>query len=294
MCAISLELAPQVAAVGGKVAEITSTNPGTPGIPCPSCQTLNEADWLFCQQCGSKLQPSAGEAPAAIDSVPPEQPTVAIPQTNIQIDALKTVPTKAPSIDVEKSVEVPESRAPQASPPPMPPDLSTVLDQPVEPPRTPEPPVTTPPPSAEQVRSQPLPQQVEGGTTCSQCGRQNPGDSAYCSGCGASIRVAKTIVMASVSAPARGRLHLIMEGGQPGEVYELRDETTVGRTSGDITFPHDGFMSGRHARILKRGSAHVLVDEQSRNGTFIKIKGEVELKPGDMVLIGRQLFRFET
>jgi pSer/pThr/pTyr-binding forkhead associated (FHA) protein len=85
-----------------------------------------------------------------------------------------------------------------------------------------------------------------------------------------------------------------MEGGQPGDVYELRDETTVGRTSGDITFPHDGFMSGRHARIVKRGSTHVLVDEQSRNGTFIKIKGEVELKPGDMVLIGRQLFRFET
>jgi hypothetical protein len=37
-----------------------------------------------------------------------------------------------------------------------------------------------------------------------------------------------------------------------------------------------------------------LVDDDSRNGTFIRINGEVELKPGDMILIGRQLFRFEV
>jgi pSer/pThr/pTyr-binding forkhead associated (FHA) protein len=53
-------------------------------------------------------------------------------------------------------------------------------------------------------------------------------------------------------------------------------------------------MSGRHARVIRRGATFVLVDEESRNGTFIKIKGEIELKPGDMVLIGRQLFRFES
>jgi pSer/pThr/pTyr-binding forkhead associated (FHA) protein len=100
--------------------------------------------------------------------------------------------------------------------------------------------------------------------------------------------------MASVPAPPKGKLHLIMEGGQPGEIYDLKDETTVGRTTGDITFPHDGFMSGRHARLIRRGVSFVLIDEESRNGTFIKIKGEVELKPGDMVLIGRQLFRFEN
>ena len=85
-----------------------------------------------------------------------------------------------------------------------------------------------------------------------------------------------------------------MEGGQPGEVYELADDTVIGRTSGEITFPHDGFMSGRHARIEQRGSGFILTDEGSRNGTFIKLKGEVELKPGDMILVGKQLFRFES
>jgi pSer/pThr/pTyr-binding forkhead associated (FHA) protein len=106
----------------------------------------------------------------------------------------------------------------------------------------------------------------------------------------------QTMVMSSQPAPPPviGRLHLVMEGGQPGEVYELGDDTVIGRNTGDINFPHDGFMSGRHARIVRQGSVFTLTDEGSRNGTFIKLKGEVELQPGDMILVGKQLFRFEV
>jgi pSer/pThr/pTyr-binding forkhead associated (FHA) protein len=100
-------------------------------------------------------------------------------------------------------------------------------------------------------------------------------------------------VMTSLPAQTRGKLHLVMEGGQPGEVYELKDETVIGRTAGDISFPHDGYMSGRHARIIRRGEEFVLVDEGSRNGTFVRIKKESKLESGDMILIGKQLFRFE-
>jgi len=106
----------------------------------------------------------------------------------------------------------------------------------------------------------------------------------------------KTMVISSQPAPPPpvGRLHLVMEGGQPGEIYDLTGDTVIGRNNGQITFPHDGFMSGRHARIERRGSSFVLTDEGSRNGTFIKTKGEVELKSGDMILVGKQLFRFEV
>ena len=86
----------------------------------------------------------------------------------------------------------------------------------------------------------------------------------------------------------------MMEGGQPGEIYQLREDTVIGRSAGDIMFPHDGFMSGKHARVVQRGDTFVLTDEGSRNGTFVRIKGEVELKPGDMILVGKQLFRFEV
>jgi pSer/pThr/pTyr-binding forkhead associated (FHA) protein len=104
----------------------------------------------------------------------------------------------------------------------------------------------------------------------------------------------KTMVISSQAAPPKGSLHLVMEGGQPGEVYDIGDETVIGRTSGAINFPHDGFMSGRHARVERRGSSFILCDEGSRNGTFIKLREEVELKPGDMILVGKQLFRFEV
>lgn len=104
------------------------------------------------------------------------------------------------------------------------------------------------------------------------------------------------MVISSQPAPPpipKGRLHLVMEGGQPGEVFDLSDDTAIGRSNGEITFPHDGFMSGRHARIERRGGSFILTDEGSRNGTFVKIKGDVELKSGDIILVGKQLFRFE-
>jgi hypothetical protein len=131
-------------------------------------------------------------------------------------------------------------------------------------------------------------------TICSKCNQPNHPGSAFCAACGNVLTVAHTVVMASPYAAApKGKLHLVMEGGQAGETYDLTEETVIGRANGDMIFPHDGFMSGRHARIVRRGSSFVLVDEGSRNGTFIRIKGEVELKSGDMILIGKQLFRFE-
>jgi pSer/pThr/pTyr-binding forkhead associated (FHA) protein len=97
------------------------------------------------------------------------------------------------------------------------------------------------------------------------------------------------------AAPKPAKLLLIMEGGETGETYELRPtETVIGRVDGDIKFPHDGYMSGRHARIIQRNGHFYLLDNNSRNGTFIKIHQEVELNPGDVLLVGKQLFRFEV
>ncbi|MFQ3590097.1 MAG: FHA domain-containing protein [Chloracidobacterium sp.] len=106
----------------------------------------------------------------------------------------------------------------------------------------------------------------------------------------------KTIVRTSERPPTRtARLHLIQEGGGEGDVYEIKgDELTIGRNAGDIKFPHDGYMSGRHARIVRKGDEFILQDDNSRNGTFKKIDGPVTLKSGDIVLIGKQLFRFEA
>jgi hypothetical protein len=130
-----------------------------------------------------------------------------------------------------------------------------------------------------------------GGLVCRQCGELNSDTGFYCAGCGALLSAPGD------KGPAAGKravIQLITEGGQVGEVHSLdRSNMAIGRVEGDLVFPHDGYMSSKHAIVVERDGRHFLVDQKSRNGTFIRIKGEIELKPGDMFLVGKQLFRFE-
>jgi pSer/pThr/pTyr-binding forkhead associated (FHA) protein len=90
------------------------------------------------------------------------------------------------------------------------------------------------------------------------------------------------------------------------DVYYLhRDETIIGRESGDIVFTADPFLSRRHAVIRrslarKDGAARsgsrwdfTLTDLDSSNGTFVAIRGEVVLSHGDFVRVGQHLFRVD-
>ena len=241
----------------------------------------------------------ADDRPAVVEAKVVPRPLPTAPPT--VVDQLPTEPTEPSRREPDDSamrtvpVETPVQLKPTA-PIPTPP----VQQKPVAatPPAS-VPKLGTPPPPSTPPSSPPEPTTVAhggamSGVLCTQCGQSNSFGSAFCASCGAPITFGKTMVIASQPAPPKGRLHLVMEGGQPGEVYELEDDTVIGRNTGKITFPHDGFMSGRHARIERRGSSFILTDEDSRNGTFIKTKGEVELKSGDMILVGKQLFRFEA
>jgi hypothetical protein len=263
------------------------------------------------------LKTVAEKSPAADDSIK----TVAEKAFQAD-DSATTVAQESPAVEQKTPVEAPSPAPPSLVEPPAQPsegppsksdpwaDLPTVAtevplrptaetpapfganeEQSAQPPQLPQPSGPAPE-STQHVQSM-------SGVLCSQCGQTSNVGSTFCANCGAPIIFGKTMVISSESGEAartsvRGRLHLVMEGGQPGDVYELGDETVIGRTNGIITFPHDGFMSGRHARIVKRGATFALTDEGSRNGTFIKIKGEIELEPGDMILVGKQLFRFEV
>ncbi|HKG21102.1 MAG TPA: FHA domain-containing protein [Blastocatellia bacterium] len=225
-------------------------------LECPICHTANEVGWAFCQHCGTRL-PSGQIPPTADRKAPQDLITVVVEADQL----VRSAPEEA----------TPQDPSPAGRPSPAPSESGALT---------------------EETRA-PSPVEGAGGLYCPNCGKQNIINNSYCSGCGGAIPAAETVAMASVSAPPKGRLRLIMEGGQEGDFFELKEDTVVGRTSGDIAFPHDGFMSGRHARIIRRGSSFILKDEGSRNGTFVKIRGEVELRPGDVVLIGKQLFKFE-
>jgi predicted amidophosphoribosyltransferase len=129
---------------------------------------------------------------------------------------------------------------------------------------------------------------------CPNCSNPLPPRSQHCPKCGTVLSADHTVAMSSYRPGSKARLRLIVDDGNPGEEFDLGSETVLGRVTGDITFPDDDYMSGRHARIIRKGTQFLLTDEASRNGTFIRITGDVELKPGDMILVGKQLFRFEV
>jgi hypothetical protein len=93
---------------------------------------------------------------------------------------------------------------------------------------------------------------------------------------------------------SRFRLSQILEGGGVGDVFPLRDgENAIGREAGEVTFPADRYVSGRHARVDVSGPGLTLADTGSSNGTFVRISGVAELAAGDQLLVGRQLLRID-
>jgi FHA domain len=98
----------------------------------------------------------------------------------------------------------------------------------------------------------------------------------------------------SPDAGYRFRLLQLLEGGLSGGAALLKDgDNLVGRETGDITFPTDGFVSGRHAMIHVGPDRVVLRDLGSSNGTFLRLGAPAFVENGDQFLIGRQLVRVE-
>ena len=381
MCATTLDAAAQAAPRPNQPQDFPATvlvpAPGAPQggpapggkVTCPACQAANDADWAFCQQCGTRLQsapaPAAGQpswgaptvvSPVHVPSPPPEQPqqatwgspTVVTPAPNFEPPppqnpggptwGAPTVVTPMPNFAPPAPSQPPAPPAPpQPSwgaptvvtqiPPggfPMMPDQqniptfvdpATLNDYPetvltpvapmeaipptiiadVQPPPQPQQPPQPPPPQQQQPQPPPAPEAPQtrpdfsGGAPATQDMAKPPAQPAG---------PQSTIVMSSTpiaTPPKPAKLLLIMEGGEVGETFNVRpSETVIGRVDGDIKFPHDGYMSSRHARIIQRNGRFFLLDNNSRNGTFVRIHQEVELHAGDVILIGKQLFRFEA
>lgn len=100
------------------------------------------------------------------------------------------------------------------------------------------------------------------------------------------------------SPPPTGHFKLVQVGigGVTQNVFCLYDSgAVIGREKGDIIFPRDKFMSGRHAQLYPRDDGHYyLTDMGSSNGTWVKIWERRELRAGDFVFLGQQLFRVEV
>ena len=97
--------------------------------------------------------------------------------------------------------------------------------------------------------------------------------------------------------PRLARLIQLTSEGIPRDVFHLyRDETVIGRESGDVVFTDDVFLSRRHVSFkLDRAQRRVQVrDLGSSNGTLVLFRGEREIADGDVFRIGHHLFRFDA
>ncbi len=259
---------------------------------CPDCQTVNHLGWLFCPQCSKKvdasflqtLQPT-DQAPTMVGTIAADQPKPLDPQP---------VVARTPFVEHHHPPADHQQAGPQSLAKPQPHRTAV----PEQPPRLP---IEQSNGSADNSKSAARREfddaasvSEEETTACSECGSQNASDYSFCLSCGAPLPATKTVAMASIASPAKARLHLLEQGGEPGCTYPIRNEVSIGHTEGSITFPRDSFMSSSHARIVRRGPDFVLIDEASSNGTFMKVKTETKLEPGDVILVGQQLFRFEA
>jgi pSer/pThr/pTyr-binding forkhead associated (FHA) protein len=87
-----------------------------------------------------------------------------------------------------------------------------------------------------------------------------------------------------------------VEGVTRDIFYLCKDETVIGRESGDVVFTGDPFMSRRHAAFARDPSTGTFSvrDLGSSNGTYLAVRGEHELSNGDHVRLGQHLFRLEV
>ncbi len=95
--------------------------------------------------------------------------------------------------------------------------------------------------------------------------------------------------------PITAKLEHIQLSGDVIKEYSLdKPETTIGRTTGDIIFGDDPYMSGTHARIVAQPGRFILQDLKSRNGIYRRIRESVTLQDGDEFFLGEERFRVDV
>ena len=101
-----------------------------------------------------------------------------------------------------------------------------------------------------------------------------------------------------LGAPSKGyigRIALVIGRETTGNAFPLPETGLhIGRERGDVLFPEDGYVSGLHCHLAWNDGTLTLTDLGSSNGTFLRLKEEVEVGTGDVLLMGQQLFRISA
>lgn len=88
---------------------------------------------------------------------------------------------------------------------------------------------------------------------------------------------------------AEVRLRVVEPPASRGQVYEVGEEVTVGRSPGCGMSLSDATVSQLHARLFRRDGNLYIEDLGSTNGTWVnrgRVSGPVPLRRGDRVQVG--------
>ncbi len=136
---------------------------------------------------------------------------------------------------------------------------------------------------------------------CKSCMTAVPRGHKFCGRCGEPMPESAlsqvTRFFSDMQDPNKARLILIQGeiNGQEmeGLSYHLKaDQHIVGR-NGQVEFPDDHFVSPTHANFFYRNNKLVVRDEGSLNGVYVRVRTPVELAPGDTIMAGQQVLRFD-
>jgi FHA domain len=95
-------------------------------------------------------------------------------------------------------------------------------------------------------------------------------------------------------AASWGTAVLVNRDGSDGERFALSgDYVDIGRAGATIAFEQDRFLALRHARIERTGDGARLVSLDPLNGVFRKLELPVDLDDGAVLLVGREVLRYE-
>ena len=87
-----------------------------------------------------------------------------------------------------------------------------------------------------------------------------------------------------------GRFRLVNERNK-GELEFHGNDIVLNRGNLD---PNNSSISGQqHAKVTRQNGTWYLEDLSSNQATFLQVQGKVELKPGDRIILGNKIFRFD-
>ena len=99
---------------------------------------------------------------------------------------------------------------------------------------------------------------------------------------------------AKVAALADFKLQHIRSDGSKGAEHEVKQGgMLIGRSEGDLTFPHDAKMQPRHARISLAGG-QLFVESIENAGVFFSLVGAYRLQQADVIRMGQQVLQFRA